>query len=106
MKNLKNRANTLIMKASLMIGLLLMYTTPVWAQFDEATDTIEEFYDFMNDVGPLILVLSFVFGAIVNIRKVWGEDRDWKGFFTAIGLWILGIGLVVGVASYIGTVSF
>lgn len=67
---------------------------------------IWDLYD--TEVRPLfapLLLIVFVAGALMNIGKVLGEDRDYKAFFFSIGRYVLAAFVIIGVAELLRTYS-
>jgi hypothetical protein len=96
------------MKHKKLITLLMMALLPVaaFAQFDEATSKMEAFRDFVYTAAPIGFVIALLGGALFNIGKIWGENRDWKGFFTSLGLFVLAIAFIVGITVYLTSLRF
>lgn len=86
--------------------LLVMFPLLVNAQWADAQDSVEEFKDFVTTAAPIAFLVTLLVGAVFNIKKVWGEDRDWKGFFTSLGLFVLAVAFIVAIASYLASLSF
>lgn len=77
-----------------------------FGQFDEATTKMEQFRDFIYTAAPIGFIISLLGGALFNIGKIWGENRDWKGFFTSLGLFVLAIAFIAGITVYLASLRF
>lgn len=77
-----------------------------WAQFNEAQSQMEAFRDFVYTAAPIGFIVALLGGAMFNIGKIWGENRDWKGFFTSLGLFVLAVAFIVGITVYLASLRF
>lgn len=71
-------------------------------QFMSISTQLWGLYD--TEVKPLfgiIALIVFVVGAMFNISKVLGEERDYKGFFMGVGRFMLAMVVIIAVAEAI-----
>ena len=91
----------------LLVGTFLLGTTPIFAMVDLGiTQKAQELLDDILEAAPIILGLIFLVAALFNIGKITGGDRDYKGFFISIGLWILGVVMVGAIFNFLINYQF
>ncbi|MEM8896921.1 MAG: hypothetical protein AAGC85_02405 [Bacteroidota bacterium] len=54
---------------------------------------------------PWVILIVFVITALYNISDLMGENRDYKRFFTRIGLFLGGTLMVIAIVNYLATLS-
>jgi hypothetical protein len=89
-------------------ALVLTFLIPTFsfAQWDEAKEAVDSFKQLMFDIAPLAFIIVLLGGAIFNIGKVWGDQRDWKGFFTSLGIFVVAVSIIVGLIAYLASLRF
>jgi formate hydrogenlyase subunit 3/multisubunit Na+/H+ antiporter MnhD subunit len=66
----------------------------------------QNFYrDTVAPLFPWVLVTVFVVTALYNIGDLQGDQKNYKGFFTKIGLFIGGTAAVMGIAAWLTGLS-
>lgn len=66
----------------------------------------QSFYNTtIKPLFPWVILIVFVVTALFNIGDLMGEQRDYKRFFTRIGLFVGGTMLVIAVVNYLATLS-
>ena len=85
------------MKKQLVITFcLILVAFTVDAQVDLASPARNFLTNTLRPLYPIILGGILLIGGLFNIGKVLGDNNDWKGFFTKIGLF-LGGAILLGV---------
>ncbi|TXN37705.1 hypothetical protein FVB32_05300 [Flagellimonas hymeniacidonis] len=67
---------------------------------------VDDLWTEVKDAAPIILAIIFIIGILLNIGKLLGDNRDYKGFLTSVFLFFGGISIIGGVVSYILSISF
>ncbi len=89
------------------MAIFLLCSTPTFAMVDLGIkEKAQELLDGILDAAPVILGLIFLVAALFNIGKITGGDRDYKGFFISIGLWILGVVMVGAIFNFLISYEF
>lgn len=94
------KAKTLYTR-QIVLGIFLLSTTTIFSQdlgIEEAADNL---LTQVKSALPLLCGLIFLVSVLMNIGKITGGDRDYKGFFVSIGLWVVAIVLVGALFNYI-----
>lgn len=82
--------------AAFMLLLVLQSQAQAIGQAAKDFDTT-----WVKPLIPVIGAICFIVGALMNIGKLQGESRDYKGFFTGVGLYVGGFLLAVLVYKFI-----
>lgn len=91
----------------LILGAFLLATTPIFAMVDLGIKAAaEDLLDEIKDSAPIIFGIVFLVGGLFNIGKIMGADRDYKGFFISVGLWILGVVMLGAIFNFLVTYTF
>ncbi|WP_421805764.1 hypothetical protein [Flagellimonas sp.] len=89
------------------LAAFLLATTPIFAMVDLGIkQAAEDLLDEIKASAPVVLGIIFLVAALFNIGKITGADRDYKGFFISIGLWILGVVMVGAIFNFLVTYTF
>lgn len=84
---------------------LLLGISNSFAQWSEVEEAGEEFTDTLFQLAPLVFAGIFLFSVFFNLGKVMGDNKDYKGFFTAVGMYVLAISVVLGIVAYLTSIS-
>jgi hypothetical protein len=76
------------------------------AQFQEGASQIQQIVSQIKQLAPAIILVGFLVGALMNIGKIWGADKDYMGFFKGCFLYAIGVTVIVGLVTWIGGISF
>tara|TARA_E500000318_G_scaffold112008_1_gene133331 strand:+ start:16542 stop:16832 length:291 start_codon:yes stop_codon:yes gene_type:complete len=76
------------------------------AQDLNLSETAETFWDDVAEAAPYVMAAVFLISALANIGKLFGDNRDYMGFFRGLFLWIGVITFVVAIVAYILSLSF
>lgn len=89
------------------LALLVLTLLPsiAFGQFDNIETTATDFSQTMRRIAPLVFIIALIGGALFNIGKVWGENRDWKAFFTSIGIFVLAVTIIIGLVTWLSGLS-
>lgn len=60
---------------------------------------------YLKPLFPVVVGIAFLIGALTNIGKLWGENRDIKGFFINIFIYIGAVLLVAGLYTMVRSMS-
>ena len=91
----------------LILVVFFLASTPIFAMIDLGIkDKAQELLDAIKDAAPIIIGLVFLVAALFNIGKITGGDRDYKGFFVSIGLWILGVVMIGAIFNFLVGYTF
>lgn len=69
--------------------VVLLCIEPAIAQTPDIASPVREFIS--NTLRPLyapVLVIVALVGSLFGIGDVWGDNRDWKKFFTKLGMFV------------------
>jgi len=91
----------------IMLVAFLLASTPIFAMVDLGIkEAAQDLLDEIKDSAPIVIGLIFLVSALFNIGKITGGDRDYKGFFISIGLWILGVIMVGAIFTFLVGYTF
>lgn len=93
-------------KSILLPTVFLLNTTISFAQQLGLETAASDFWDEVRGAAPYILAGIFLVACFFNIGKVTGADRDYKSFFTGVGLFFFGTVVVVALVTYLLSLSF
>lgn len=92
-------------KLSFIAFILLVIANNVSAQ-SQVINKFSSFRDqWMRPLYPIILGIVFLGGCLFNIGLVWGDDREWKKFFTKVGIFLLAATVIIGVYEAVTALS-
>lgn len=95
------------LRKQLFFAIALLYSiTPSFAQWDDVQEGGEEFRDFLGEAAPIAFVCILLLSGIFNIGKIMGDNKDYKGFFIGIALYILGLSVLAGAITWVASMSF
>lgn len=104
MKNVKTFGSK---TRQMLLGTFLLATTPIFAMVDLGIkEAAQDLLDQVKEAAPYLIGLVFLVAAVFNIGKITGGDRDYKGFFVGIGLWILGVVMLGAIFNFLVSYSF
>ncbi|AWX44784.1 hypothetical protein HME9304_01789 [Flagellimonas maritima] len=104
---MKNVKGLLPKTRQIFLGAFLLASTPIFAMVDLGIkEAAQNLLDEVKDSAPVIIGLIFLVAALFNIGKITGGDRDYKGFFISIGLWILGVVMVGAIFNFLVGYNF
>ena len=86
--------------------LLVGFISTASAQDLNISETAENFWDDVADAAPFLIAAIFLISAVANLGKLFGENRDYMGFFRGLLLWAAVIGLISAVVTFILSLSF
>ncbi|WP_196888955.1 hypothetical protein [Aureivirga sp. CE67] len=86
--------------------LLIFLSGNIYSQTIGIQDKAQEFWNEVRSAAPYIFAIILLVLIIFNIGKVTGENRDYKGFFTGVGLYLGAIMLVLIIVDWLLTLSF
>ncbi len=86
--------------------LLFGFISTASAQDLNFSENAETFWDDVSDAAPYLIAAVFLISAIANLGKLFGENRDYMGFFRGLFLWAGVIGVVSAIVTYILSLSF
>ena len=82
-----------------LLGVLLLFSIEIQAQ---VTNILNNFYTvWVKPAIPIIGGLVLIVFALLNMGKVLGESRDYKGFITGIVLYVAVYFCLVGIVAFI-----
>lgn len=76
------------------------------AQDLNISETAETFWDDVAEAAPFIIAAIFLISALANMGKLFGENRDYMGFFRGLLLWAAVIGIISAIVTFILSLSF
>ncbi|GMN12143.1 hypothetical protein MTsPCn9_34200 [Croceitalea sp. MTPC9] len=76
------------------------------AQDLNISETAETFWDDVSEAAPFIIAAIFLISALANMGKLFGENRDYMGFFRGLLLWAAVIGIISAIVTFILSLSF
>lgn len=89
------------MKQRKKLLVLVMFLIAITNNLCAQAQVISKFTAFrdnwMRPLYPIVIAIVFLGGALFNIGLVWGENKEWKTFFTKIGIFLLAATIIVGV---------
>ena len=87
--NILVKVHTLL---SINCNIMLSLASQLWGFYDGEIRPL---------FGPIVLIV-FVIGCLFNLGMVLNpNDRDWKGFFFAVGRFVMAVVVIIGVAEII-----
>lgn len=90
-----------------LLAAMLLTSSPIFAMVDLGIkEAAQDLLDQVKEAAPYIIGLVFLVAAVFNIGKITGGDRDYKGFFVGIGLWILGVVMLGAIFNFLVSYSF
>lgn len=93
-------------RQTLLVAMLLT-SSPIFAMVDLGIkEAAQDLLDQVKEAAPYIIGLVFLVAAVFNIGKITGGDRDYKGFFVGIGLWILGVVMLGAIFNFLVSYTF
>lgn len=90
----------------LVLGAFLLSTTSIFANDLGIKDFADDLWSELKSAAPIILAIIFLVGVLMNIGKLLGDNRDYKGFLVSVFLFFGGITLIGGIVTYILSLSF
>jgi hypothetical protein len=82
-----------------LLALFMLISIEMQAQ---VTNVLNNFYTvWVKPAIPIIGGLVLIVGALMNMGKVLGEARDYKGFITGIVLYVAVYFCLVGIVAFI-----
>ena len=88
---------------SAVVLLLLLATTPIYAQIGGIEDSVADISDTIRAIFPIILGVIFLIGFLFNAGHFFGENADLKKGITRVLVFVLIAGAVVGIFTYLIT---
>lgn len=90
-----------------MIGTLVVILSPLmaFAQLEQSLSTFENIIEQIVRLAPLLLLGGFLVGVLTNIGKIWGQDKDYVGFFRNCIIYVIAVAVIVGIAAWIRGVN-
>ena len=85
------------------LWLLLLATTPTYAQIGGIEDSVNDISDTIRTIFPIILGVIFLVGFLFNAGHFFGENADLKKGITRVLVFVLIAGAVVGIFTYLIT---
>lgn len=84
-------------KLTFLATALFLITNDLLAQ-SEVISGFTSFRDsWMRPLYPVIVGIVLLGGALFNIGLIWGENKEWKTFFSKLGIYLLAVTVIVGV---------
>lgn len=90
-------------KFSKTLLLLLLTTSPTYAQIGGIEDSVNDISDTIRTIFPIILGVIFLVGFLFNAGHFFGENADLKKGITRVLVFVLIAGAVVGIFTYLIT---
>jgi uncharacterized membrane protein len=82
-----------------LLAVLLLFSIEMQAQ---VTNVLNNYYTvWVKPAIPIIGGLVLIVFALLNMGKLFGESRDYKGFLTSLVLYVVVYFCVVGIAAFI-----
>jgi heme/copper-type cytochrome/quinol oxidase subunit 3 len=81
--------------------LLLLVSSPLWAQIGGIEDSVNDISDTIRTIFPLLLGVVFLVGFLFNAGHFFGENADLKKGITRVLVFVLIAGAVVGIFTYL-----
>ena len=82
-----------------LLALILLFSIEIQAQ---VTNVLNNFYTvWIKPAIPIIGGLVLIVGALLNMGKLFGESRDYKGFLTSLVLYLAVYFCLVGIVAFI-----
>jgi hypothetical protein len=82
-------------------GVLLLFSSPLWAQIGGIEDSVNDISDTIRSIFPLLLGAIFLIGFLFNAGHFFGENADLKKGITRVLVFVLIAGAVVGIFTYL-----
>ena len=79
--------------------------TPAFSQLG-LEDGAKNIWDEIRGAAVYVFVAIFLVSVLINIGKLFGDNRDYSGFFRGLLLWVGVMLLIGGIISYILSLSF
>jgi sterol desaturase/sphingolipid hydroxylase (fatty acid hydroxylase superfamily) len=84
-------------RLSLVAFSLIFIANSIFAQ-SEVISGFTNFRDsWMRPLYPVIVGIVLLGGALFNIGLIWGENKEWKTFFSKLGIYLLAVTVIVGI---------
>jgi hypothetical protein len=81
--------------------LLLLFSSPLWAQIGGIEDSVNDISDTIRTIFPLLLGVVLLVGYLFNAGHFFGENADLKKGITRVLVFVLIAGAVVGIFTYL-----
>ena len=88
-------------KSMLLLFLLLLVTSPTFAQIGGIEDSVNDVGDTIRTIFPILLGVIFLVGFLFNAGHFFGENADLKKGITRVLVFVLIAGAVVGIFTYL-----
>ena len=88
------------------VVVFLLMSSGAFSQSLGLEDAAQTFWDEIKKAAPFIIAGIFLVSVLMNIGKVIGNDRDYKGFLSGVAIFFGILMLVGGIIAYILNMSF
>lgn len=88
-------------KTATIFSILLLSSTPSFAQIGGIEDSVNDVSDTIRAIFPIILGVIFLIGFLFNAGHFFGENADLKKGITRVLVFVLIAGAVVGIFTYL-----
>ena len=86
------------------IAMMLPFVS--YGQLEESISAFENIINQIVQLAPTWLLAGFLVGALLNVGKIWGQDKDYVGFFKGAIIYVVAVAVIIGIAAWIRSVQF